>query len=81
MKSVCFVNGSLRGRKASSLAFLDDLDRRLPNTEFNKTFLTVKARAEGNHPEEMLICIACADAIVFVFPLHNYGLPGALIAS
>lgn len=79
MKSICLVNGSLRGKKASSLEFLKDIDRRLPDTEFNKMFLTVKARLKENYPENMLKSMAYADAIVFVFPLHNYGLPGALM--
>lgn len=78
-KSICFVNGSLRGKKASSLEFLKDIELRLPDTEYNKTFLTVKAKLKESYPENMLRDIACADAVVFVFPLHNYGLPGALM--
>ncbi len=79
MKSVCIVNGSLRGKKASSLQFLKDLSLRLPDAEYSKTFLTVKAKVKENYPEDMLSSLARADAIVFVFPLHNYGLPGALM--
>lgn len=79
MKSICFVNGSLIGKKASSLEFLKDIDLKLPDTEYNKTFLTVKARVKESYPEDMLKSMACADAIVFAFPLHNYGLPGALM--
>jgi hypothetical protein len=41
-KSIYLVNGSLRGKKASSLEFLKDIESRLPDTEYNKTFLTVK---------------------------------------
>jgi hypothetical protein len=79
VKSVCIINGSLRGGRAASLEFLKDLSLRLPDTQFGKTFLTVKARLRESYPEDMLKSIACADAIVLVFPLHNYGLPGALI--
>lgn len=79
MKNVCFVNGSLRGKSAASLQFLTDLGLRLPDTEYNKTVLTVRARVRGSYPEKMLESLARADAIVFVFPLHNYGLPGALM--
>ncbi|MDM8001023.1 MAG: NAD(P)H-dependent oxidoreductase [Dehalococcoidia bacterium] len=79
VKSVCLVNGSLRGERAASLQFLKDLSLRLPDTQFSKTFLTVKARLRDGYPEEMLRSMACADAIVLVFPLHNYGLPGALM--
>jgi len=78
-KIICFVNGSLRGKKASSLEFLNDVELRLLDIEYNKTFLTVKAKLKKSYPENMLKSIACADAIVFVFPLHNYGLPGALM--
>ena len=79
MRSVCIVNGSLRGNKAASLEFLKDLSLRLPDSEYNKTFLTVRARVKDDYPEDMLRSLAGADAIVFVFPLHNYGLPGALM--
>lgn len=79
MKNVCIINGSLRGKQAASLEFLKDLSLRLPDTEYNKTTLTVKAKANNNYPENILASIACADAIVLVFPLHNYGLPGALM--
>jgi hypothetical protein len=79
MRSVCLVNGSLRGKEAASLQFLGDLDRRLPEAEFRKTLLTVKASPEQDYPEDLLDSLARADAIVFAFPLHNYGLPGALM--
>jgi hypothetical protein len=79
MKSVCLVNGSLRGNKASSLAFLMDVANRLPESEFNKTFITVSATFKQNYPEDMLKRLASVDEIVLVFPLHDYGLPGALM--
>jgi hypothetical protein len=78
-KSICLVNGSLRGKEASSLEFLKDIESRLPDTEYNKTFLTVKATLKESYPANILKDIACADTIVFAFPLHNYGLPGALM--
>ncbi|MEQ4488801.1 MAG: NAD(P)H-dependent oxidoreductase [Dehalococcoides mccartyi] len=79
MKNVCIVNGSLRGKQSASLEFLKDLSLRLPDTDYNKTILTVKVRVKESYPENMLESIARADAIVLVFPLHNYGLPGALM--
>lgn len=79
MKSICLVNGSLRGEQSSSLEFLNDISRRLPDAEFNKVFLTVRAKVKESYPEDMLKSIASADAIIFVFPLHNYGIPGALM--
>lgn len=79
MKNICLVNGSLRGKKAASLEFLNDLELRLPDSACNKILLTVRARVKESYPENMLESMAHADAIVFVFPLHNYGLPGALM--
>lgn len=79
MKSVCMVNGSLRGKNAASLAFLKDIDVRLPDKEFNKAAVSVRVKLKDHYPEDVLIKLAKADAIIFVFPLHNYGLPGALM--
>ena len=79
VKNVCIINGSLRGKQAASLQFLNDLRLRLPDAEYNKTTITVKVRVKENYPENTLKNIARADAIVLVFPLHNYGLPGALM--
>jgi hypothetical protein len=73
------VNGSLRGKQSASLAFLEDMALRLPHSEYDKTVLTVRARIKDSYPDDMLKSMACADAIIFVFPLHNYGLPGALM--
>ena len=75
MKNICLINGSLRGKKASSLEFLKDVNRRLPDAEYKKTFITVKARLKENYPENMLKSLAGADAIILVFPLFTYGLP------
>lgn len=79
MKNVCMVNGSLRGKKAASLEFLRDLEFRLPDAEFNKKVMTLKAKLNSDYPADILKVMAGADAVVFSFPLHNYGLPGALM--
>jgi hypothetical protein len=79
MKKVCLVNGSLRGKQAASLEFLKDLSRQLPDMDYAKTILTVRARVKESYPENMLESLARADALVIIFPLHNYGLPGALM--
>lgn len=79
MKIVCFINGSLRGKKASSLEFLNDVNQKLSDAEYSKTFITVKARVEGGYPEDTLKSIAGTDVIILVFPLFSYGLPGALM--
>ena len=79
MKNICLINGSLRGKKAASLEFLNDVNRRLPDNEYNKRFVTVKAVVKTDYPEGSLKSLANADAIIFVFPLYTYGLPGALM--
>lgn len=67
------------GKKASSTAFIKDIDLRLPDMEYKKTFLTLKSKVKEDYPENILESMASADAIIFVFPLHSYGLPGALM--
>ena len=79
MKSVCLVNGSLRGRKSASLAFLRDIDRRLPSSEFAKTTVTVSAARTNPYPGAVLERMATADILVLSFPLYAYGLPGGLM--
>jgi hypothetical protein len=79
MKNIGLINGSLRGRQASSLQFLQDLVRRLPNSKYQKTIITVKAGVKARYSEGMFQSLAGADAIILVFPLFNYGLPGALM--
>jgi len=79
MKSVCLVNGSLRGRKSSSLSFLRDIDRRLPPSEFAKTVIQVSAARANPYPVSVLEQMAAADVLVLSFPLYAYGLPGALM--
>lgn len=79
MKKLCFINGSLRGKKASSREFLDALDRRLDGVEYEKKTIVVKATTTGGYPEDALCCLARADVLVFVFPLFIYGLPASLM--
>ena len=78
MKRICLINGSLRGHRAASLEFLRDIEGRLPDTEYVKTVVTVKARPKGGYPPAVLEQLAAADALVLVFPLYTYALPGAL---
>jgi hypothetical protein len=78
-KTVCIINGSLRGKNAASLAFARDLERYLPADVFETISVGVKARVKDRYPEATLKNIARADALVLIFPLHNYGLPGGLM--
>jgi hypothetical protein len=79
MKSICFVNGSLRGKQASSLEFLRDIESRLSDTEYAKKTISLKARVKGSYPAETLRDLAMADALVLIFPLYSYAIPGALM--
>jgi len=79
MKNICLINGSLRGKGAASLAFLQDISRRLAEKDYKKTFIKVRARVTDDYPEETLKYLAAADAVIFVFPLYTYGLPGPLM--
>ena len=79
MKNICLINGSLRGTKASSLVFLNYIGGMLANTEFNKDIINVRARVNQSYPEDDLRTISRADAIIMVFPLFTYGIPGALM--
>jgi hypothetical protein len=55
------------------------LDRLLPEGEFNKTLINVKANVKDNYAETTLSSLLTADVIILVFPLYAYGLPGALM--
>jgi len=79
LKTVCLINGSLRGRKAASLAFLQDVNRRLGTAGFRTSVVTVRAGTAEGYPQNTLAEVGAADVLVFVFPLYNYGLPGALM--
>jgi len=79
MKQICLINGSLRGKKASSLAFLNDIVSRLPDADYAKSVVTVKRSPKGSYPSAVLEQLAVADALVLVFPLYAYALPGALM--
>ena len=76
MKNICLTNGSLRGKEASSLVFLNYISGMLADTEFNKAIINVRARVKEIYPEDNLKTISRADAIIMVFPLFTYGIPG-----
>jgi len=79
VKRICFINGSLRGKAASSLTFLHGVERLLSDKEFEKPIITVETRLHDCYPEEMMKIMGSADAIVIAFPLFCYSLPGALM--
>ncbi len=79
MKNICLINGSLRGKEASSLVFLNYINGMLVDTEFNKDIINVRAKVKESYPEDNLETISRADANIMVFPLFTYGIPGALM--
>lgn len=78
MTNICLINGSLRGKESSSLAFLCGLKTRLETAGFGTAAISVKADAKS-HAEGELRTSAGADALIVAFPLHAYCLPGALM--
>jgi len=80
MKTVCLLNGSLRGKKAASLAFLNIVAAKLHAAGFAVERITVQAGGGGYSSRETLEVMANADAVVVAFPLFSYTLPGGLTA-
>jgi len=79
MKNICLINGSLRGKEASSLVFLNSINSMLADPESNKDIINVKARLKESYSEDILKTISRADAIIMVFPLFTYGIPDAMM--
>ncbi|HEX9018293.1 MAG TPA: NAD(P)H-dependent oxidoreductase [Anaerolineaceae bacterium] len=79
MKNICLVNGSLRGEKAASLVFLKRLRAMLASPDAETQIIRVRANAREPYPQETLQTLARADAIILVFPLFTYGIPGAMM--
>lgn len=79
MKDICLINGSLRGRKASSLVFLNYMNGMLADAGIHREIITIRAKVRDRYPEDDLETISRADVIIMVFPLYTYGIPGALM--
>jgi Multimeric flavodoxin WrbA len=76
MKDICFINGSPRGREASSFVLLKELGNKFNDKEYNKHFINVKNSESIKEDFEKMMK---SDAIVFAFPLYIYCLPGVLM--
>jgi len=76
---VCLVNGSLRGTKASSLNFLNRVNRFLAAAGTRAALVSIKANPSHSDLENMLEIVNSAYAIVFAFPLFAFCLPGGLM--
>lgn len=76
---VCLVNGSLRGRKASSLRFLSMVDKRLSRRGIVAERVAVRARVPHGYLADLLGTLDQAGAVVLAFPLFNYCLPSGLM--
>lgn len=80
MSSIVFVNGSLRGKKASSRTFLDLLEGELGGEAKSIRRVGIAPSEDGGFSAATLDILSEADAIVLAFPLFVYCLPGALMA-
>jgi len=78
LKKICFINGSLKGKKSSSIKFINEIEHLLSGTEYEKDFVQVKARFSTGYIETVIKKISESDIIVIAFPLYTYCLPGAL---
>jgi multimeric flavodoxin WrbA len=78
MQKICLINGSLRGEKATSLALLKDIGKRLNAAGFGHEVITVRAGLKEGYSVETMRAVGQADAVVIVFPLFSYSLPGTL---
>lgn len=80
MEKVCLLNGSLRGKKATSARLLDRIEARLAAGELRIERVAVQPGAREHYPPEVLAAVCDADVIIMAFPLFSYSLPGALTA-
>lgn len=78
MKKISFVNGSPSGKRATSLILLKDIASKINGSKFEKTFLSLHLKRNGNNSTETLENLANSDAIIFAFPLYAYTMPSAL---
>ena len=77
-KRVVFVNGSPRSQdQTASAAFIARAEPQFDDALFEKHTVQVRKALRGS-PEEAFEHIRGADAVVFVFPLYTFCLPGML---
>lgn len=78
-KTVCLVNGSLRGRKASSYELLEGVRVLLHAAGHESVRVAVRARPSPGYPYSTLEALDAADALVLAFPLYAYCLPAGFM--
>ena len=78
MKRILLVNGSPRGKAATSLRFLEGIAERITPDKNSVETITVPARAGKKVPPGMLEAFNRCDAAVVAFPLYAYSIPANL---
>ena len=78
MKRLLLLNGSPRGKAATSLKFLEGIAAGLPWGLYEVERFTVPARAGKKVPQEMLEALHRCDTAVVSFPLYAYSIPANL---
>ncbi|MFP4563414.1 MAG: NAD(P)H-dependent oxidoreductase [Spirochaetia bacterium] len=78
MKRLLFLNGSPRGKAATSFRFLEGIAGRLPTDTYHIEMITAPARAGKTVPREILETLNRCDTAVISFPLYAYSLPANL---
>jgi multimeric flavodoxin WrbA len=78
VKRILLVNGSPRGKAATSFRFLEGIAERIPPDKNSVETVTVPARAGKKVPPGMLEAFYRCDVAVVAFPLYAYSIPAAL---
>lgn len=77
-KKVVFVNGSPRAQEqTASASFIARAEKQFDGALFEKEIISVRKTLQSQ-PENAFEKIRTADAVVFVFPLYVFCLPGML---
>lgn len=78
MKRILLINGSPRGKVATSLKFLSGIALGLPANKYDIEMITAPSRAGKKVPKHMLESLDQCDTAVISFPLYAYSLPANL---
>lgn len=79
VRPVCLINGSLRGKDASSYRFLTKVEASLDALHIAALHVAVRGGPAAPYEDEMLARLEQAPAVVVACPLYGYCLPGGLM--
>lgn len=79
MNKVCFVNGSPRGRKSSSMGLIASVGSLLSPQKSEVREITIVESVSCNQQEQDFRLLLGMDSIVFVFPLYIDAIPSSML--